>query len=146
MTPLRFRAWHIQKRSMFPVSFLQMQSLGQVVVQGKTDQARFTAVNLLDRDPEAVLMMSTGLKDTSGVEIFEGDILDCLDNIVHRDGQHRVTGYVFWDDESAAFMLRYTEPADEFAASFEDKLLCVEFDYRVLGNIHENPDHLTPSA
>lgn len=142
MTPLRFRAWMPKWQQMFTGEFLQIAPNGAVVIQGTADGKRYHAVNLLDREPEAVVMMSTGLTDEDGVEIFEGDILDCLDNIVHPDGQHRVTGYVYWDDDAAAFMLRYADPADESAASFEDKLLCAESDYRVRGNIHEHRDLL----
>lgn len=149
MTPLRFRVWHKKQRLMVEFSRLtfcdEYSHLGFAATED-----RYRGICALpqgfDKEQELAVMQSTGLKDRNGKEIFEGDVIECLDNIIHPDGQHRVTGLVYWDSECAMFMLRYSDPAVENGVCFEDKELCREFGYLVLGNDRENPELLHPAG
>lgn len=83
---------------------------------------------------EVELMQSTGLKDKSGKEIFEGDILA----VKTDDGTLNV--YVFWDEEHALFMFeskQYNEK-EALAELLEDN----SYPFEIIGNIYENEELL----
>lgn len=79
---------------------------------------------------EVEIMQSTGLKDKSGAEIFEGDIIDVgtTTPFIHR---------VEVDRQNAAFILIPIDSrwSKSYMYSFEDKSR-----YEVIGNIYENPE------
>lgn len=70
----------------------------------------------------------TGLKDYSGKDIYEGDILD---NILE---EHEDSGYVIYDVNSAAFAI--VTYLSKQIIPFSDLHLGEE---AVIGNIHDNP-------
>lgn len=93
------------------------------------------------------LMQSTGLKDKNGVEIFEGDIVHVLDS----EQINRI-------DENGAYVDAFFEELEEIdIIEFDDgrfKLRNTEFnvsicrtveDFKVIGNIYENPELLERS-
>lgn len=74
------------------------------------------------------LLQYTGLHDSKGKEIYEGDILKMFD----RDIQE-----VKWD--------RFTDTDDRgMAYGFCFDNSCDEHNLEVIGNIYENPELLTP--
>ena len=95
---------------------------------------------LQDGDRELVPVMSTGLKDRNGKEIYEGDIL-CIENYYHdyQDGiaiseipDNRIEP-VYWD--VAGMWMTDNEVLVEVCAISE-----------VIGNIYENPELLTDAV
>ena len=87
---------------------------------------------------DLALMQSTGLTDKNGKEIFEGDILSVETDV----GKVRVS--VSWDDKHALFMFesqKYNEK-QALAELFEDN----SYPFKIIGNIHTNPELLEVSS
>lgn len=88
---------------------------------------------------ENELMQYTGLKDKNGVEIYEGDILQ-VTNEWSETTMHRVA----WGGEDyPAFDLKPTL-SDELNSLCE--IACGDYQYRVIGNIYENPEILRDAS
>lgn len=127
----KFRAWdYTHKKMMFDVYPLR-------VVAGK-EEIYIPSVNFSKNGEghDAVLtmqgnfsscMQSTGLTDKNGKEIFEGDIVQ-----LDKDCDGWWGGEVKYSEEEALFFIEHD--------SFEDWNLVA--DYKIIGNIYENPNLL----
>lgn len=122
----KFRAWHKERKAMYPV--LELIDNGNVGVSIQ-DSGPF-----LLRKNEIVLMQCTGLKDKYGVLIFEGDIVNFegrlivikwnVENKEYFDGERSSKTYV-------GFSLGlYGLYENSFSKS------------EIIGNIYENPELL----
>jgi uncharacterized phage protein (TIGR01671 family) len=97
------------------------------------------------REDDCILMQSTGLVDSKGVEIFEGDIVKVNKTTGYFDKGHRIVEYL-----APTFSLCKPEnigskPQGKFGNYVIDS---DEFDTpmaseEVIGNIYENPELLT---
>ncbi len=81
----------------------------------------------------------TGLKDKNGKEIYEGDIVKCIDmhdgNLFAFINNKPILLEVRWSNEDASFVIgKYPE---EYTI-FQSLMSCFE----VIGNIYENPELL----
>ncbi|RAI79312.1 hypothetical protein BFS35_012185 [Macrococcoides goetzii] len=75
-----------------------------------------------------VLMQSTGLTDKNGIEIFEGDIINCRD--LWLDGDRRKTNKQIVKYDSGMFSAGYVSLRTNNSTS------------EIIGNIYENPELL----
>lgn len=78
-------------------------------------------------DPETIGQY-TGLTDKNGKKIFEGDIVDILD-------ENEEIGVIKWADDDAMFTIN----SDGWYTSFN---IYWSIDLEVIGNIHDNPELL----
>jgi len=76
------------------------------------------------------IMQYTGLKDSTGKDIYEGDIV----SIFHKDNENLNTrGVVEWHKDKCCFRVNTGGP---WNPSLHDFLLT----YEIIGNIFENPE------
>ena len=82
-----------------------------------------------------IVMQSTGLKDKSGKEIFEGDI------VKYEAGCNTVTEEVVYDKNFAGFGVRDADT--DIIFTFGELAEDVDFSsLEVIGNIYQNPELL----
>jgi len=116
----KFRAWHKREKKMYNVWSLGFayKHLNNPLSSVMIDRASDTL------SPEdVILMQSTGLKDKNGKELFEGDIVEFdygRKGIIERKHSALIIKFptgLIWD--------------------------CLpDFEWKVIGNIHENPELL----
>lgn len=115
MTPLRFRAWHKEKKIMTP-SFDFRQWEGNTLYPSNNGK-------MLYGDLE--IMQSTGLKDKNGKEIFEGDIMvNWAKQTFPVSWNQEIATY---DMEGSAVTLIESDPSERLV---------------IIGNIYDNPELL----
>lgn len=90
---------------------------------------------------DVVLMQFTGLKDKTGKEIYDGDILRrtyrFIDPPTKRSERREEVSAVVYDERDARFMQQLS--LGSFRGFFQGE------EYEVIGNIHEHPQLLSTS-
>ena len=133
MENLKFRAWDKTAKKMSKVTAIDFSTKPfRVFYKAYGDENYF--------NQDAILMQSTGFHDKNGVEIFEGDVLNC--------------GYLFkgspfeeedeYEEEKGVVKFINCGFNVEFKdtnALFVDIMLTCE-DIEVIGNIYESPELL----
>lgn len=121
---IKFRAW---------VNDIYM------AIQGKPDLETLESF-MFHYGTENNLMQFTGLKDKNEKEIYEGDIITFTRNVGNwQIGTSRPfisTHQVVWEEEISAFVLKDNSGYIKF------RRLNGKYIYKVIGNIHENPELL----
>lgn len=102
---------------------------------GNYDDLYFCDLQNILNDPNINLMQYTGLKDKNGNEIYEGDIVEAIDeelfNIEFSDGKYWCVGY------------KQGEPIiDIFEPYFLDRESIESQQIVIIGNIYNNPELL----
>ena len=133
MRDIKFRAWDKTKKRMFTSKHSYVRFGGNVHIHVKDPW------NDCPQDGDIVLMQYTGLKDKSGREIYEGDVVIIND----------IRWEVVWDEyQSRLYLMPKSQPQREFDKAID--VFCVDCEtendcrdeIEVIGNIHENGDLL----
>ena len=121
----RFRAWDKE--------FKEMVQVDALVFDEQIIKVTYKNGNVVKEDlKNYVLMQSTGLRDKSGKEIFEGDIL-------------KVTNLASWlevvsfNEKKAMFVSKETKSGVEETPLY-DLFNTDIFEVEIIGNIHTNPE------
>jgi uncharacterized phage protein (TIGR01671 family) len=142
MREIKFRAWYKYAEKMLQVSEIRLLTgpFMQLVLAGESPVTSFRAGDNVE------LMQFTGLKDTKGTEIYEGDILEIVSIYSKRYAQvlwavypHAMTTW----EQCEAWMLQFS---DVSAPLYPYCQIANGYDVFVVGNIHEHPELLTKDA
>lgn len=124
----RYRAWDKE--------FKEMVQVDALVFEEQIIKATYKNGNVVKEDlKNYVLMQSTGLTDSAGKEIFEGDIID-------YNGRNAV---VKWHGSYASFVYMFV---DELRSRNQEwnPLYLSYFHFQVVGNKFETPALLEVSS
>ena len=122
MREIKFRAWdHIQESFVYSNRFEDSRDLGLVIFQFRHSQW----------DNNTIIEQYTGIKDKTGKEIYEGDIVET--GISIDDVYYERIATILWDSEFSMFIQKFSD-------SDGDQMMDVPC--MVLGNIHENKELL----
>lgn len=119
MREIEFRAWLKKEKKMVDLEMISFNNDGVIIVGKGTSKLRVFLFNQIE------LMQYTGIMDTNGVKVFEGDIV-----------------YVNGDDigvieyKSGCFYVR----SNGYEGTFYDNYFGC--DVEVIGNIYENKELL----
>ena len=121
MREIKFRAWDTTSKKMYSQKDIKYYELEQL--------ARFT----LTDDPYTKFMQFTGLQDKNGVDIYEGDLLQC--------GDDRFIMHVIWFDKAQGWRADIM-PNRTLSESIFSRERAIGESVKIIGTIHENPELL----
>ncbi len=126
----KFRAWMPSLQWMCEVTAILFDEKS-IDVYKTDDTGRVTEMNV--RQNEAVLMQSTGIKDTNGVEIFEGDV-------VTNGWKWQVVTFGTQEVEEDFGSVRIYRGFNLYLGGGYPNAVMSTFE--VIGNVYENPELL----
>lgn len=141
MRDIRFRAWDKKKNDWFD----EYDGELYIELNGNINFG-WNGEVMDDYTDRVILLQYTGLKDSNGVEIYEGDILKCTSRIYTNLGATGTGEYeenikqVIWKDDSWGTRIISSNLTSKGA---EKSGLVISAKYaEIIGNIYENPELL----
>ncbi|QJR79659.1 hypothetical protein CA267_002015 [Alteromonas pelagimontana] len=124
MREIKFRAWRPEKGMTLTPILKRSDYTGKVYCEGFDKSGKLIHLDM---------MQYTGLNDTNGKEIYEGDIIEIDKNLP------QFNAVVAWNSESASFSCyQANDPDKEF---YCDHIYGIDAS-KVIGNIYENAELL----
>jgi len=120
---IKFRAWIDN----------ELLSHEQLIDMDQETHAMYTIVTNEEKEDGVSLMQYTGLKDTNGKDIYEGDVVDYLGDIELVNSN--VLRVIEYKNEEACFVARLPVGVEG-----EEAVYLNEHDFKVIGNIYDNPE------
>lgn len=125
MRSLKFRAWDTEQEEWIITTALEVFSFS-----GELSSV-YDA-----RNEHTVIQQFTGVEDSNGKEIYEGDII--------KDSWKENQPYGYspeeWSEEEMIFVVKFEAPAFTFPNHNNSQNCLEDFRRKVIGNIFENPD------
>jgi uncharacterized phage protein (TIGR01671 family) len=138
MREIKFRAWVFGDLDEGANPF--MADVYAIVFEPEGPCVQWEEFDEISCPGEFSLMQYTGLKDTAGKEIYEGDIVRCLDTDDKEDIEETWRGVVKFGGFNCSccdgVFGFYIEGGD--IRGLEDQTTVYE--YEIIGNIYENPE------
>jgi uncharacterized phage protein (TIGR01671 family) len=142
MREIKFRAWDKEENKLFDVYAIDWGA-DQVIVSCHSDKKKYYPNE--EMGDKIVFMQFTGLKDKNGVEIYEGDILSTEKGsipMIIKWAENKffdadeygttITGFYMGREKNDRFYRAVTPLGNPYK----------EYQYKVIGNIYENPELL----
>lgn len=140
MREIKFRGYSKSFSMMFDYDMLEMASAGMVDIckrELKKIDPEATELQmglfLPTYDKDLILMQYTGLKDSNGKEIYEGDIVKIEDYF----GEDMI-GKVIYDETEACYWFMKGNERNHFKMTFDLE----GYVHVVIGNVYENSELL----
>ena len=124
MRDIKFRAWSIAAKKFDEEVAITLDGDLFEWNEGSTDEGSI----FWKREDYYILSQFTGLKDSRGVEIYEGDIVNC-----ENSGE---VGRIEWSSKGAIGWSLVTNDDPLLNIGF----LFSQYVYEIIGNIYENPE------
>lgn len=137
MREIKFRVWHPKSKYFSYWGFIE------------NDKEIFAGIPS-SNEPEFTMdyvrknsQQFTGLRDKNGVEIYEGDVVECDYREISTRKRFPLRGCVEWDNASCCYICKSDNEKEDFVLGviLGDPRDPVEI-FTVIGNIHENADLL----
>lgn len=151
---IKFRAWDGNRiRDVFKILFTE--TTGLIVYFTATESGKEPG-HLIEQDSRLKLMQYTGLKDSDGKEIYEGDIVEANGSktILVKDNSdaRKFVSPIFKnqyksDNGRFLFIVYWQNCFSQFNFNSLDQMVSIECnvgkrDFEIIGNIYENPELL----
>ena len=140
MREIKFRGYSKSFSMMFDYDMLEMATASMVdICKEKLKQVQPESMEiqmglfLPTHDKDLILMQYTGLKDSNGKEIYEGDIVKIEDYF----GEDRI-GKIIYDETWACYCFMQGDEKRHFKTSLDLE----DYVNIVIGNVYENPELL----
>jgi len=128
MREIKFRGWHNKKKEMFSPEEMGRDQL-TIMPDGRGFINVHGSSTRLSSFPDMIPMQYTGLKDTDGVDIYEGDYVRCS----------LAEGVVKYWNSQGSFRIDYPKGSIAFPMLHFNSCS----DYKIIGNIYQNPELIT---